>query len=72
MFGLGALADPDAAAAIASAHNTGSARSGWTTTGAFAAPWWSPRTTCNSRPTEIERMADRAGVVQVFLPLNER
>jgi predicted TIM-barrel fold metal-dependent hydrolase len=69
VFGLGALADPDAAAAIASAHNSWLGEY-WLDhdrrfRGALAV---SPHD-AQLAVAEIERMADRAGIVQVFLPL---
>lgn len=69
MLGLGALPDPDVAAAIASAHNT------WLGDvwldhdprfrGALVVAPQDPQLAA----AEIERMADRPGIVQIFLPL---
>jgi predicted TIM-barrel fold metal-dependent hydrolase len=69
VFGLGALADPDAAAAIAGAHNTWLGEV-WLDRdprfrGALVVAPQDPQLAA----AEIDRMADRAGVVQIFLPL---
>ncbi|MFT3865086.1 MAG: amidohydrolase family protein [Solirubrobacterales bacterium] len=69
LFGLGALPDPDAAAVIASAYNDWLGEV-WLDhderfRGALIVAPQDPRLAAE----EIERMADRKGVVQVFLPL---
>ncbi len=69
VFGLGALPDADAAAVIASAYNTWLGEV-WLDhdprfRGALVAAPQDPQLAV----AEIDRMADRAGVVQVFLPL---
>lgn len=69
MFGLGALPDPDGAAAIASAYNRWLSEN-WLDhdprfRGAMVVAPQDPQLAA----AEIERMADRRGIVQIFLPL---
>jgi uncharacterized protein len=69
VFGLGALTDPDAAAAIATAFNTWLGEV-WLDhdprfRGALVVAPQDPQLAA----AEIDRMADRAGIVQIFLPL---
>lgn len=69
MFGLGALPDPDAAAAVAGAYNTWLGEV-WLDhdprfRGALVVAPQDPQLAA----AEIERMADRPGIVQIFLPL---
>jgi predicted TIM-barrel fold metal-dependent hydrolase len=70
LFGLGALPDPDAAAVIASAYNDWLGEV-WLDhderfRGALIVAPQDPQLAV----AEIDRMADRAGIVQIFLPLN--
>lgn len=69
MFGLGALADPDAAAAIASAHNTWLGEVWLDHDPRFRGALVVAPHDSQLAVAEIERMADRPGIVQVFLPL---
>jgi uncharacterized protein len=69
VFGLGALADADAAAAIASAHNTWLGEVWLDHDPRFRGALVVAPHDSQLAVAEIERMADRAGIVQVFLPL---
>jgi predicted TIM-barrel fold metal-dependent hydrolase len=71
MLGLGAMADPDVAAALASAHNDWLAER-WLSTdirfrGAIVVAPQDPELAAK----EIERAGDRAGVVEILLPLTD-
>lgn len=69
VLGLGALADADAAAAVASAFNEWLDEQWLQTDRRFRGALVVAPQDAEQAAAEIDRMADRAGIVQVFLPL---
>lgn len=68
-LGLGALADPDAAAAVASATNDWLSHEWLTTDERFRASIVVAPQDPHQAAAEVHRVAERPGFVQVFLPL---